>query len=186
MDTGDWSKAQRKAAEIEASYEKDGVADVRQDGPVSIQTACDEFLENAKARGLKDSTRYKYRLLLSLPENAEQQNQQVKKRSPSLQEFARDHGLRFLRELDVPILRKFRACWTNENFSAQKKLESLRTFFRFAQVNGWVADNPAAKLDSQKTSRPQVLPFTREDIIQILTACDSYGDNYGRTGQENA
>jgi len=103
-----------------------------------------------------------------------------------LKAFARDNGLRFLRELDLPTLRKFRASWANENFSAQKKLESLRTFFRFAQTNGWIAENAAAKLESQKTRRPQVLPFTREERLRILAACDAYEDNYGRTGQQNA
>jgi len=100
--------------------------------------------------------------------------------------FARDNGLRFLRELDLRMLRKFRASWTNENFSAQKRLESLRTFFRFAQANGWITEHPAAKLEKQTTRHPQVLPFTREEWLRILAACDAYGDNYGRTGQENA
>jgi integrase len=139
-------------------------------GPVSIETACEEFLSDARARGLKEeSTVYKYRLLFG-----------------QLKSFARDTGLRLLRELDLSMLRKFRASWTNENFSAQKKLESLRTFFRFAQANGWIAENVAAKLESQKTRRPQVLPFTREEWLRTLAACDAYGDNYGRSGQENA
>jgi integrase len=137
---------------------------------VSIAAACEEFLSDARARGLKeDSTVYKYRLLFE-----------------QMKAFARDNALRFLPELDLPTLRKFRASWANENFSAQKKLESLRTFFRFAQANGWIAENAAAKLESQKTRRSQVLPFTREEWLRILAACDAYGDNYGRTGQENA
>jgi integrase/recombinase XerD len=138
--------------------------------PVLIEAACEDFLSNARARGLKeDSTVYKYRLLFE-----------------QLKAFTRDNGLRFLRELDLPTLRKFRASWANENFSAQKKLECLRTFFRFAQANGWIAENAAAKLESQKTRRPQVLPFTREECLRILAACDAYGDNYRRTDQENA
>jgi integrase/recombinase XerD len=100
--------------------------------------------------------------------------------------FARDSGLRFLRELDLSALCKFRATWTNGNFSAQKKLEALRTFFRFAQANAWIVENAATKLESQKTRRPQVLSFTRNEMISILAACDRYTDNYGRTGQENA
>jgi integrase len=169
LDTGDWSKAQRRAWEIEASWEKNGSLALPECEPVSIETACEDFLEAARSRGLKDSTRYKYRLLFG-----------------QLKAFARDNGLRSVRELDLPTLRKFRASWVNENFSAQKKLESLRTFFRFAQVNGWIAENAAIKLESQKTRRPQVLPFTRKEWSSILFACDAYGDNYGRTGQENA
>jgi integrase/recombinase XerD len=169
LDTGDWMKAERKRAEIEAAWEKGDSPALLEREPVSVETACDDFLSDARARGLKeDSTVYKYRLLFE-----------------QMKVFARDNGLRFLRELDLPMLRKFRATWTNENFSAQKKLESLRTFFRFAQANGWITENVTAKLESQKTRRPQVLPFTREEMVRILAACDAYQDNYGRTGQEN-
>lgn len=170
LDTGDWAKGERKAAEMEASWEERGSPGLPEHEPVLIEIACDEFLSNARARGLKeDSTVYKYRLLFG-----------------QIKAFARDNGLRFLPELELPILRKFRASWANENFSAQKKLESLRMFFRFAQANGWIAENAAAKLESQKTRRPQVLPFTREEMVCILAACGAYGDNYGKTGQENA
>jgi hypothetical protein len=31
-----------------------------------------------------------------------------------------------------------------------------------------------------------VLPFTRAQMSRLLTACDQYPDNYGRTGQRNA
>jgi integrase/recombinase XerD len=170
LDTGDWSRAERKRAEMEASWEKSGSPVLPERELVLIDTACDEFLSDARTRGLKeDSTVYKYRLLFG-----------------QMKAFARDNGLRFLPELELPMLRKFRGSWKNENFSAQKKLESLRTFFRFAHANGWVAENAAVKLETQKTRCPQVLPFTREDWLRILTACDAYGDNYGRTGQGNA
>jgi integrase len=78
------------------------------------------------------------------------------------------------------------ATWPNRNFSARKKVECLRTFFRFAQASGWITDNPAAKLESPKVNEPPVLPFTREEWVRILAACDQYQDNYGHTGQANA
>src|SRR5262245_47393706 len=64
LDTGDWSKAQRSAAEMGASWEKGGLPALAEHEPVLIEVACEEFLSNARARGLKeDSTVYKYRLL---------------------------------------------------------------------------------------------------------------------------
>ncbi len=155
---------------MESSWEEKGsLPSGRESEPVSIAAACEDFLNDARARGLRDSTCYKYRLLFGQIKN-----------------FARDSGLRFLREFDIAALRKFRASWPNRNFSAQKKLESLRAFFRFAQANGWIGDNPAAKLESPATRRPQILPFTRQEMIRILAACDAYGDHYGRAGLENA
>ena len=170
LGTGDWTKADRKRWGMEISWEEKGsLPSGPEPEPVSIAAACEAFLSDAGARGLRDSTCYKYRLLFSQMKN-----------------FARDSGLRFLREFDIAALRKFRASWPNRNFSAQKKLESLRTFFRFAQANGWLGDNPGVKLESPATRRPQILPFTCEEMICVLAACDAYQDNYGRTGRANA
>ncbi len=166
---GDWSRAERKRAEIEAAWEKGEPSVSRKSEPVSIETACDDFLQDAKARDLRDSTRYKYELLFN-----------------QLKKFARDKGLRFLPELDVDMIRAFRASWTNQNFSAQKKLEALRTFFRFAQESGAIVVNPAAKLKGPKIRRPQILPYTSKEMDRILAACDFYRDGYGRTNQQNA
>jgi integrase/recombinase XerD len=168
LETGDWVKAHRKRWEMESSREKRGSLPAEPE-PISIAAACEDFLLESEARGLRDSTRYKYRLLFG-----------------QMQNFARDNGLRFFCEFDIAALRKFRASWPNRNFSAQKKLESVRAFFGFAQASGWIADNPAVKLERPVTRLPQVLPFTREEMISILAACDAYGDGYGMTGQENA
>ena len=43
--------------------------------------------------------------------------------SRQMARFAEDQGLRFLREFDLPMLRKFRASWPNQNLGALKKLE---------------------------------------------------------------
>jgi len=74
------------------------------------------------------------------------------------------------------------AKWTDQI----RQREEQVFFFRFAQANGWTPENPAVKLEAQKTRRPQVLPFTREEMIRILAGCEAYGDGYGRTGHENA
>jgi integrase/recombinase XerD len=170
LDTGDWGRADRKRWDMQRTWEDGGmIAPPVEPEPISLKVACKEFLRDAQARGLRDSTRYKYRLLFR-----------------QMQDFARESGVRFLREFDLRLLRNFRASWQNQNFSAQKKLESLRTFFRSAHANGWIPENPAAKLESQKTRRPQILPFTHEEMIRILAACETYGDGYGRTGQVNA
>lgn len=170
LGTGDWGKADRKRWEMQETWEESGrLASPAERKPISVTMACEDFLREAEARGLCDSTRYKYRLLFR-----------------QMQQFAQENGLRFLREFDLCMLRNFRASWENQNFSAQKKLESLRTFFRSAQTNSWIPENPAAKLESHKTRRPQILPFTREELIRILSACETYGNRYGRTGQENA
>ena len=72
------------------------------------------------------------------------------------------------------------------DLSALKKLENLRAFFRFAHESHWVDENPAKHISNPKITDRPTLPFTREEMIQILAACERYQDNYGRTGQANA
>jgi site-specific recombinase XerD len=137
--------------------------------PITIAQAQEDFLRDAGARQLREPTLYKYRLLFR-----------------QMQTFTREYGLRFLRELDLAMLRQFRASWPNHNLSALKKLECLRAFFRFAEESKWIEENPAKHIARPKITNRPTMPFTREEMIRILTACERYGDNYGRVGQANA
>ena len=136
---------------------------------MTIQDACDQFIQDAHARDLRELTIYKYRLLFR-----------------QLQQFASEQGLRFLREFDVETLRRFRNTWRVRNLTALKKLEYLRAFLRFAQENEWIQANPARKIKNPKVTQHPTMPFTREEVIRILAACERYPDGQGRTGQENA
>ena len=121
------------------------------------------------ARQLRDATLSKYRVLFR-----------------QLKQFAKSRGLRYIHELDVNLLRQFRATWPDGNLSTLKKLERMKAFFRFVQENGWIAANPAAMLKNPRVNQPPTLPFTDAEMQAILDACDEYPDNYGRTGQGNA
>jgi integrase/recombinase XerD len=164
LEMRDWEKAQQRVREWEAEGEITTTAQ-----PVTIEQACDDFLEDAKARKLREPTLYKYRLLFR-----------------QMREFAAEQGLRFLKEFDLAMLRKFRAVWSDGNISASRKLERLRAFMRFAQESGWVSENPACKLKKPIVTEVPTLPFSREEMTDILAACNQYRDNYGRTGQANA
>lgn len=137
--------------------------------PMAIDVACDKFIADAEVRGLRGPVVDRYRLLLR-----------------RLKDFARDKGFRFLQELTVDALRDFRVTWPLGPSSAGKALDSLRAFFRFCFESGWVADNPARRLRPPKVTMQPTMPFTPEEFMKILGACDFYPDEYGRTGQENA
>jgi integrase len=163
MELRDWEKAQQQIREWEA----DGAITATVQ-PITIEQACDAFLEDAEARKLREPTLDKYRVLFR-----------------QMQAFAAKAGLRFIKELDLAAVRKFRANWPDANISAMKKLERLRAFLRFAQESGWVAENAACKLKKPLVTDVPTLPFTREQMTDILAACNRYPDNYGRTGQSN-
>ena len=57
---------------------------------------------------------------------------------------------------------------------ARKKLEALRTFYRFVHESGWIATNPAILIKPPKVEDPPTLPFTQDEIQRVLKACDVY------------
>ncbi|MGD0429019.1 MAG: hypothetical protein ABSC10_20120 [Candidatus Acidiferrales bacterium] len=74
------------------------------------------------------------------------------------------------KELDTPTLRKIRTTGKDGNLAALKKLERLRSFFRFANDSGWLAENPAQKLVSPRVKARPTLPFSHDEMICILAA----------------
>jgi integrase/recombinase XerD len=52
----------------------------------------------------------------------------------------------------------------------------LRAFFRYCADSNWIVDNPAKKLKNPKISAAPTLPFTQQQVINTLTACNDYPD----------
>ncbi len=161
----DWEKAQQTVQEWEA----EGTPVLEEPAIVTIQQAWSDFLADAAARDLRESTLKKYRVL-----------------QKQMEAFARELGLKSIREFDVVLLRKFRESWRDSNISALTKLERLRAFLRFCLDSGWIDYNPAVKLKNPTVRQPPTTPFSREEMIRILAAFDKFTDSYGRTGQATA
>jgi integrase/recombinase XerD len=166
LETRDWEKAQGKIRE----WEDEGVQTDEKDGPpMTIEQAEKEFVADAEARKLKERTVYKYRFLFR-----------------QLNAFAELQGIRFLKELDTPALRKFRTTWKDSNLAALKKLERLRSFFRFVRENGWLADNPSEKLSNPRVTMRPTLPFSHDDMVRLLAATTQKIDECQPDGKDNA
>jgi len=160
----DWEKAQQKIREWEA----EGVP-VEQPQAVSVKEAHERFEADAEDRNLRESTLKKFRVLFK-----------------QMDAFASREGALFIKQWDLDTLRKFRHSWKDHGYSALKKWERLRAFFRFAHESGWIDENPVKKLRKPEVKQAPTMPFTREEMIEILAACEKYPDNYGGTGQVNA
>jgi integrase len=152
-----WEKAQEKIREWEAK----GIP-TEQVEAVTVEQTFQAFLRDAAARDLRTSTLKKYRALFS-----------------QLKAFADNQGLLFIKQYDLAILRLFRESWTDSGISALKKLERLRAFFRFAHESGWTEGNPAKKLRNPKVTNPPTMPFSSEEMVRILAACEKYPDTQG-------
>jgi len=154
----DWQRAQELIREWEAEDRRV----VKQERQVTIKDAHAKFVADAQARKLNDATVYKYRLLFR-----------------QLDDFAGTYKLQFLKQLDLDALATFRATWTEGPRTSLKKLERLRAFMRFAEKRKWIDDNPARELKAPKVPNKPTMPFTREEMIRILTALEAYGKSAG-------
>jgi hypothetical protein len=130
-----------RATEIVREREDSGGSAIRR---ITIEEATTAFVRDAEARGLRPPSVYKYKLLFK-----------------QLMAFADDKGLRHITECDIETLRSFRESWVNKNFSARKKLEAMRTFFRFVHESGWLPTNPAKIIKPPKVDDPPTLPYPK-------------------------
>jgi len=162
----DWEQAQTIAREWEVQGREPVAAEPE---PVTIEQAWEQFLADAEARKLNEATVYKYKLL-----------------KRQLKGFCEKNGLRFLFELDLDRLGRFRAEGKEGPRTALKKLERLRAFLGFAQRRGWIATNPARELKAPKVSVRPTMPFTRKEMIAILAAADEVISEKQAPGKDNA
>ena len=155
LKTTNWQKALADARkrELEGFQEKPKSPTVEQ--------ATEAYLADAKARQLRDPTLYKFRLLFR-----------------QMKAFAESEGLVYVSDFNVDTVRRFRESWPNKNIAARKKLEATRAFFRFCQVSGWIAVNPATALKAGKIASPKIEPISPTEITKILTACESYPNKH--------
>lgn len=124
----------------------------------SIAEAIQKYLADAEARHLKPATLSKLRRIFE----------------KELLGFARDKGFRYLKQLDTQALTEFRSGWKDGALAASKKYERVKGFFYFCIRNDWMRKNPMESLRAPKVAIKPTLPFTDEDMAQILDACEKY------------
>jgi site-specific recombinase XerD len=152
LNTRDWDTAFETSREWELAGQESANED-----DISVETATAEFIADAEARELHERTIYKYRFLFR-----------------QMCSFCEVEGITRLRQLDVRLLRKFRTEWKDHNLAALKKLERLRSFYRFAISNKWVEDNPAKSLKSPSIEDRRTLPYSNEEMFRILSAVETW------------
>ncbi len=157
LKTWNWQKAQKLVLKMEADDKEIGER-------ITIDKACEAFLQDATARGLRSASLKRYDPLFN-----------------RLKAFALNEGIRFINQFDLETLRKFRAGWTAKNYTAKNELERLRALFRFAHDSKWIEDNETRKLKSPKVESPPALPFSKDEMTKILAASSTYQEKLAST-----
>lgn len=151
LKTRNWDRAQKLVREKEIEG-KD-----TDEGRTTIPKLTAAYIKDAEARGLKESSLYKYKLLFR-----------------RLEQFSKDENVKYISEIDLDFLRRFRSTWKLKNFAARVTTENMRALMRFAHESGWISTNPGKLLKSPEVRGNPVVPFSPEDMEKILKACDSY------------
>jgi integrase/recombinase XerD len=144
LDLTNWAAALKRKEELEL-YGEGRV--------VSVSEACERFLADVEAQGIGVAQMGKYKLLTK--------------------ELRERFGPMSVRVISADDLRKYRESWKLSLISASKKLERLRTFFKFCGSNDWTQGNPAKDLVIKNIEYEPTLPFTDEEFEKILWAAES-------------
>ena len=148
LKTRDLQRAARRLADLQTD----------QGERATLEQAADAFLAAHADRA--SETLRKYRRILAF-----------------LSEFCRSRDVTLVERVTIETLDGY-AVWRNKSgWTWAKEIEVLRQFFTFCAERGWSrGGNPARAL-----RRPRIIdandvkPFTQEEIVRILHACDRIG-----------
>jgi integrase/recombinase XerD len=157
--TRSWRKAEKLRQDIEDLHdpvktELKKLKETQQAERVPISDAAESYFSDVAARHLARSTQRKHRLT-------------VGKR---LLPWCERNGLRYLDELTVPQLTKFRSTWALAPRSSQIEKERVVAFFEFCVRQGWLERNPARLLTRIQVKSTPTDCFTREEFEQLVNA----------------
>ena len=142
-----WESAQKIVRDWEARVGGDSV---------NVALTFERFIANCEARHLRAETTAKYRLLE--------------------REMRHKFASRPVDGISLHDLSEYRESWNLAPISSSKKIERLRTFFRFCMERGWTEKNPATGLRAPKASFMPTLPFTDEELRKVMAAVEVYPD----------
>jgi len=154
LDIRNWDAAQKIVREWESGNKN---ADIP-----TVQKAGERFIEDSESRGLSKDTIAKLKLLVA-----------------------------DLEELDCRIdkvttddLAKVREKWDLAPSTATKKLERLRSFFKFCVERDWISKNPARGLKPPKETAIEKKPYDQWELEKIAWAIPLF-PRKGIYGEDN-
>jgi site-specific recombinase XerD len=93
-----------------------------------------------------------------------------------LLDFCADASIRYLDQVNVETMDRYSLWRTKSGWAWIKEVELLRQFFEFCRDREWTAKNPARSLKLPRmTEANNILPYTKQEIIAIIAACDQIG-----------
>ena len=149
--TTNWDRALRRLKAVERGEE---IRFEIVDAPMqTLGNSIDAFFKDMESRNIRESTLRSYRGTLA-----------HLKAAISIE--------RPIAHVDVESLGAFRNSRKIKPRTARKELEHLRAFFAWCQDRKWISDNPARRLRMPIAEDVATLPFSAEEVANLIAACD--------------
>jgi site-specific recombinase XerD len=148
LDLFNWEDASKRLLEISAKDEKKDS---------TVTEAAKSFLEDCESRQLGAAGIGKYRETLE-----------------AFKMYCAGRAITSVRAVDFPATKKFIDELDDSSLTKGKKIERLRTFFRYCEDMEWCDFNPALKIKKPKVMNKPVVPFTSHELKAIFAAIEKY------------
>jgi integrase len=137
---------------------------------VTIETAVDAYLRDARSRELEFSTLSKLEGIFR----------------KQFLTWCTSEGYKFLDEVDLDALLLFRDTWIDGPLAKRKKQERLIGFFWACVRRGYITENPTFGLGKIKVDQTPTDYFPPHEFDKIVDATYAYRENRGETGNANS
>ncbi|MGI8746653.1 MAG: tyrosine-type recombinase/integrase [Bryobacteraceae bacterium] len=161
------TRSWEKAEELKRRWEE--AESPKKIEPITIEAAVEAYLADAKARELRTATLYKLEIIFR----------------KQFLTWAKDKGVRFLKEIDLSFLREYRATWKDAALAKKKKQERLIGFFWFCLRAGWLTSNPTQGIGKIAVDSTPTDYFPRDEFEKIMDATYLYRENRWEQGDRN-
>ena len=143
LDLRSWEAAQKLVRDWESNRTES----------LTVEQAADKFTADNEARNLTDRMQRKYKTVV--------------------EDLKTEFGLVPIRSITVDDLRKIREKWKLASITEQKRIEMLRSFFKFCVDSGWTDKNPAKFLKLPVAKFSPTLPFSDDEMKKIIWAAET-------------
>lgn len=164
LKTKSWERAVAECNRLEQA--RDPAPEKPRPLGITIADAVQAYLQDAKDRGLRESTLSKLDTIF---------------RKQLLSWAARRRYTR-LADLDVVALRDFRSSWKDKPLAKSKKQSRVMGFFHFCQRSKWISEHPMLAIGSIRVDQTPTDYFPAEEFERILDATERYRDHRGASG----
>jgi integrase/recombinase XerD len=144
MNTKDWEAAAHQILRME-------IGDANEKDPITFSQAKERFIVETERRELHWSTEKKYKLVMR-----------------QLEDFLKNHKILMLSDVTLEDLRAFLGTLNDGPLAKAKKIDRLRSFFKFCTNSDWLDKNPAKLLSPPIAKRIPTLPFDDMEASTII------------------